>query len=73
MTPELIAQLEALGGMWTGEVSRWGTYEIYTPLCDSEPVCWCTPAALADMIEAWKQRPLCRPPLRVWLGRCREQ
>jgi hypothetical protein len=70
VTPELIAQLEALGGMWTGAISRWGSYEIYTPLCASEPILWCTPDALADLIEEWQQQPLCRPRLRVWLGKC---
>jgi hypothetical protein len=70
VTPETIAQLEALGGAWTGAVSQWGSYEIYTPLCDPEPVVWCTPAALASLIEEWQQQPLCRPPMRVWLGKC---
>lgn len=69
MTPVLIAQLEALGGQWTGAVSRWGSYEIYTPLCAPEPIYWCTPAALADLIQEWQALPLCRPRLRVELGR----
>jgi hypothetical protein len=72
MTPDLIAQLEALGGCWTGAVSRFGSYEIYTPLRDPEAVCWCTPDALARLIVEWQQQPVCRAPLRVELGKYRD-
>lgn len=66
---DLIARLEALGGAWTGEVSRWGSYEIYTPLCAAEPLMWCTQTALEDLIQEWHAQPRCRPRLRVLLGR----
>ncbi len=73
MTPEIIARLEALGGCWTSEVSRWESYEVYTPLCASEPILWCTVAALEDLIQEWQALPLCRPRLRVELGKYHDQ
>lgn len=73
VTPELIAKLEALGGaLVSAEPSPRGSFEVYTPLCADEPILWCTPLALADLIEEWEQQPQCRPRLRVWLGSCRD-
>lgn len=51
----LLARLAAVGGESTGRgPSRWGSYEIITPVEAAEKYLWCTPAALTDLLDEWE-------------------
>lgn len=54
---DLRARLWQLGGAWTGAVSQWGSYEILTPAGAAEKYYWCTPDALASLLDEWAADP----------------
>lgn len=55
--PNLIARLEAVGGMATGEVSPWSSREILTPLYHSDKRIWVSASALAGLLDEWEAHP----------------
>jgi hypothetical protein len=54
MPAELVARLEAAGGMLLSpEPSRWGSYEILTPAGVENKRIWVSPGALASLLDEW--------------------
>lgn len=69
MDAELLARLRALGGDVSGEVSPWGSYEVYAPLGAASSIAWYTPAALEQEVADWEQQGISGMGLRVALLR----
>jgi hypothetical protein len=70
MPDDLVARLEALGGMLTGaEPSKQGSYEIVTPAGVTEKLAWVSPSALAHLLDAWEAAGICGERLAVCMAR----
>jgi hypothetical protein len=70
MHPDLLARLEALGGMLLStEPSRWGSYEVLTPLGVREKLLWCGPEALASLLDEWEAAGVRGERMAAWIGR----
>jgi hypothetical protein len=69
LSKELLDRLDAVGGMWTGEITPWGSYEILTPAIEHHKHLCCSPDALARCIGEWESelQGKCAPRIATWL------
>jgi len=69
LPPDLLRRLWQLGGVWTGQIDRFGFFEILTPAGAFDKYVWCTESGLAAMLDDWEAKPgVGGPRLAVMFG-----